>query len=704
MKAYKNWYLMTSGMTALISCFLLFSCNNDDFPDNGNKGNTGESCDYICFGMSPDENARTRGNAGNNGSGYTSDRFVLRAGDSADTLCVRAIVSDGIDGSAFEGETPVTRGISVTKENFYESFHVLAYWKKGGTLVGEQFYMDADVTDKGSNLWSSANTYYWPGAGHTLQFLAWAPTNATNLSTPSSPTSTTLGYTVPADVTDQQDILVATTAEIVGNYNSTLPLSFRHICTAVKFTTGSQMQPGTIKSVALKGVLNSGTYDMANDSWALDAATGDFSQSLDKSMSGSETSGSEITTEEGTFMMLPQTLPENAMIEVVFDDGTTGTERTFTAPVAGTKWPQGKTVTYKLSITPEYELEFISEPKLQDAHYIIYPIHIKVGSNVPGGWTMTSTDPGKVTLRTDLTILTKRGFWVEEDRGTASISSTTVGDDITVYAFLTENIGEETRDISLELRPTDKPNAQPQTFTISQLCPSWNGALGCERIEDGDYPWGFLWDSDMKITYDILHSDLGLVGQAALSLYIAIIKNIQNNQFVTQDISIIPLKNNVIIDFSEMSPLTVATDSDNGCQNTLDTYNFDGINDASSLMQMLEELGVNADKELPTNPTEFAARACAMKNKFNKITTTEQGQQVERAVLKEENLVWYLPAKNESGQMQDNEHNLDGNYWTSTAVGGSDNEHAYIYMVGGTTTSEKRDVKHHVRAVRKKPN
>ena len=208
--------------------------------------------------------------------------------------------------------------------------------------------MDADVTDKGSNLWSSANTYYWPGAGHTFLFYAWAPTNATNLSTPSSPTSTTLGYTVPADVTDQQDILVATTAEIVGNYNSTLPLSFRHIRTAVKFTTGSQMQPGTIKSVALKGVLNSGTYDMANDSWALDAATGDFSQSLDKSMSGSETSGSEITTEEGTFMMLPQTLPANAMIEVVFNDGTTGTERTFTASVAGTEWPQGKTVTYRM--------------------------------------------------------------------------------------------------------------------------------------------------------------------------------------------------------------------------------------------------------------------------------------------------------------------------------------------------------------------
>lgn len=38
----------------------------------------------------------------------------------------------------------------------------------------------------------------------------------------------------------------------------------------------------------------------------------------------------------------------------------------------------GTTVTYKLSITPEYELKFVSQPEVQDAHYVIYPITIKV--------------------------------------------------------------------------------------------------------------------------------------------------------------------------------------------------------------------------------------------------------------------------------------------------------------------------------------
>lgn len=73
---------------------------------------------------------------------------------------------------------------------------------------------------------------------------------------PATPASTHLSsYTVPQDVAEQHDILVATTEELSGNYNqAAVPLTFRHICTAVRFETGSQMQAGSIKSVMLKGV------------------------------------------------------------------------------------------------------------------------------------------------------------------------------------------------------------------------------------------------------------------------------------------------------------------------------------------------------------------------------------------------------------------------------------------------------------------
>lgn len=698
MKANKNLYRITGKIAALLSCLLLFSCNSDDMLDEIGANGAGKYRDNICFGITSDESVQTKGNKPAD-NGYTSDSFVLRSENSDDTLCVNAIVTDGIESSDSVKQHAMTRGAAVTQDDFYDKFHVLAYWKKDGTSTG-QFYMNTDVTDKGNNLWSSDRTYIWPGKAHTLTFYAWAPADA-GMTSPSSPESTTLEYTVPTTVTDQKDVVVATTEEIAGNANTTQPLAFRHICTAVKFKVGDQMQAGTIKKITISGVHNSGAYDMASDSWQLGSNTTAFSIEQDIEMTGNE-SGSMITDGENTFMMLPQELPAGAKVEIIFHDSQAGTDRTFSASIGGMTWPQGKTVTYTLSITPEYELEFISEPELQDAHYIIYPIHIKAG-DVPGGWTITSSDPDNVTLRTDLTILTRRGFWIEEDKGTASVSSTAQGDDITIYAFLTENAGEENRTVTLEMRPTNLPDAAPQTFTIEQLCPSWNGSLGCERIEEYDegftgYPWGFKWDSNLVITYDAEQVDFW--SRIILFFYLELFNN---DAFVHEDISIIPYYHHVVIDFSKVSALDVGTNENDGRTNTWQIYNFDGINDASSMMQMLEEWGIKPDKELPTNPTIFAARTCALKNKFNKNVTQQNGQTIEIPVLRNENLVWYLPARNEAPNMQDAEYPLSGDYWTSTAIITPDQNNAYKYTVGASTQSEDRNSLLRVRAVRKKP-
>ena len=385
-----------------LSALLLFSCNNEDFL---NQTEEGEPCNYICFGIAPDGGAQTKGGNQTNAKACTADRFVLRSADSADTLCVRTLISDGIQTA---GNKAVTRGEPVTTEAFYDNFHVL-------TVKDQEtsFFMNEDVTKIGNN-WTMDNTYYWPGANHTLQFYAWAPADA--ITAPSSPENLTFEYTVPEEATAQQDLVVANESRD-GDFKQAVSLGFKHICTAVKFVVGDEMQAGTIKSVALKGVKNTGTYDMTNG-WTAVSGPADFTQTLDKVTTGSEGDGDEITSPAGTFMMLPQTLPSGASVEVVFHSATTNTDRTLSAPIEGTEWPIGKTVTYKLSITPEYELEFISESELQDAHYVIYPIHIKA-NDIPGNgeWTMTSTD-SKVTLRTDLTILTNRGYWIEEDRRT----------------------------------------------------------------------------------------------------------------------------------------------------------------------------------------------------------------------------------------------------------------------------------------------
>lgn len=346
---------------------------------------------------------------------------------------------------------------------------------------------------------------------------------------------------------------------------------------------------------------------------------------------------------------------------------------------------------------------------------MIYPIKIKVdptlvdkdkkGKVVGGGWTLKSTSP-KVTLCKELTELTSLGYWVEEDRGTQTIEGTETGE-VTVYAFLEENITDAERDIVLELSPKKYPSATSAKFTIKQLCPSWNTqGLGCERFEDGDYPWGFKWDSSMKITYDM--SEAGGTGfWGPLRRWIMKIQikyyGDKYKDYITYTTYWGQLKT-LTIDFSKVPNLDVADSPDDGNLNTWELYNFNGISDVTGLMTQLEEWGGKADKVLEQNPAEYAARMCTMKNKFNKEKIAQEGNNVAyRPVLKRENLVWYLPAKNEFSMVVDNDYPLNGNYWTSTASEiAHDNENSYKYQNNSGASLNKRTDKFHVRAVRKK--
>lgn len=691
---------MAGGMATMLLYTLLFSCNNEDFLESGNPE---KACDNICFGISSDKNVQTRGYAGSDDEGYTADRFVLRSDDSADTLCVRAIVSEGINVSGFEGEQALTRATPVGKDNFYNKFHVLAYWSKNGAPV-DQFYMNTNASNVAASvgtgaIWSTEQIYYWPGADHSFQFYAWAPTDAGGLTTPSSPQEKSLAYTVPEAAADQKDIVVATTDEIQGDNNAAVPLTFKHICTAVCFAVGSQMQPGQIKSVALKGVKNAGTYDMAADNWSLGDATVNFSQTLNKETTGTEANGDAITTSEGTFMMLPQTLPAGATVEVVFVNAN-NEDRTLTASIGNTEWKMGTTVTYKLSITPEYELEFVSQPEMQDAHYVIYPITIKSGDKLPaGGWTLTSNDAANVTfvekdkfVNNDVQALVDAGYWLDGYNGTSTLTSTTTGE-VQVYVFLKENATEADRNITLSLKPAAQGNYEAKEFSFTQYCPAWNNGIGVERIQDGDYPWGFSWDSNMKITYNLGRG----LGPILASLYIKIFVNYS---YVTSNWGGVFTDFKVTIDFSKVGTLTTATDLNDGNKNTWELYSFNGLNDASALMAQIESWGGVPDKTLPANPSEFAARACAMKNKYSVQTETDiTGNTVYLPVLDQANMVWYLPAQNEAANMNDN---LSGDYWTSTAITDPGTT-AYKYTVGGSTSPEDRDSAIHVRAVRQKP-
>lgn len=286
--------------------------------------------------------------------------FSLRGENPADTLFLHASVADGIAAPYPNVQTDrlQTRATPVETGTFYDSFGVLASvytgtWSEDSCLP--DYMYDVEVTEASS--WTTS--YYWPGAGRNIRFFAYAPYGGQGivLSDKTSAGTPSITYTVPTNVADQQDLLVAATSGMAGNTAAAAPLSFAHALTAVRFTTGDDMMSGRITKITLKGVYGSGSHTMGSDSWNGYGATTDFSQTLAATVDGS--ADQEITPVAATFMMLPQTLPSGASIEVVYTDDLTSTQRTLTASIAGSQWPMGRTVTYRIStssivITPTF--------------------------------------------------------------------------------------------------------------------------------------------------------------------------------------------------------------------------------------------------------------------------------------------------------------------------------------------------------------
>lgn len=683
---------MTAGMAAVLLSVTLFSCSSDVPYEHTDYSTT----DNICFGISDSGNG-TRAAAAN--EAITIDRYVLRSSESSDTLCVRAVVSDGIGKVAAKHATRASM-----QTTMYDQFNVVAQLKKSDGNIAPRYYMNEVATKQGVVWQPSSSIYYWPDNG-SLRFLAWAPLDAELDESPVKPSEdvnkTTIKYTVPADLSKQRDLVAAATgynASPAGGVCAPVSLQFKHLCTAVVVKTGATMAPGTIKSVTVTNVRNSGTYDMLRSAWTLNDATTSYTVSPDMATGSTTAEGTKLNADDATFMLLPQTLGADSKLEVMFHDNISGRDRLLTASLNGAEWPMGKTVTYRLSITPEYELEFTSEPQVQDAHYVIYPIKIKVDPGLTGGWKLKSTSP-KVTLRKNLTELEEVGYWIEEDRGTQTIEGTESGD-ITVYAFLEENVTNAERDVVLELSPKGFPSATPAKFTIRQLCPSWNAdGLGCERIEGKKYQWGFLWGDNMKMVYTV-------PGWILKKWWVEIVLTWFNDygKYITVDRDSWSTSFRVTIDFNKIPSPNVAKSPTDGIKNSSELYNFNGISDVSALIKRLENWGGTTNQTFPLNPTEFAVRAAVMKNKFNKEVQSAGTETIERPILKDENLVWYLPAKDEFSTIVDDEYPLQGNYWTSTASDISeDDENAYKYILNSGASLEKRTTLLNVRAVRKRP-
>ena len=274
-------------------------------------------------------------------AGCAQDSNILDNGQSRKLEFSVSTHSWNNSNSSPSDSNPDSRATPITGNTFdtSNSFNVIADVNKGGNWSTEINNETVSYSAE-NNIWQTSATHYWPGSGSTVNFYAYYPTSILNKITHTAGSAPVLSYTVPDNAADQIDILASTKTGVAGNSYNQTPVDFKHILAAVNFQVGTNGLPsGTISSITISGIKNSGTYTFGSG-WILNSGTTTFKASPSKVISG--TSGENITSGAYTFLMMPQTF-SNATIILKYNTGTEYTQ------MISSTWTAGSTYIYSLS-------------------------------------------------------------------------------------------------------------------------------------------------------------------------------------------------------------------------------------------------------------------------------------------------------------------------------------------------------------------
>ena len=252
-----------------------------------------------------------------------------------------------------DSELAATRGTLITSDNdFYDSFLAAAY-----DTEAKQNAFGGYHTVTRANSWSFGEG--WPDGKH-LRFYTLAPTDADGITISDIQQAATasVGYTVPQDVDKQKD-LMGTVSDIISEKpTAPIPLKFYHMLTCVRFAIDDVKQGITIHKVILHNIHNAGicsvTNLLAGGYWTTTSSISDFTYNLDLYVQGQN---QYIQHGNSVFLLMPQTLPDNASVEIVYKDGSS--TKSLKASIGGQQWLTGHTVTYHVTtskINQTYEL------------------------------------------------------------------------------------------------------------------------------------------------------------------------------------------------------------------------------------------------------------------------------------------------------------------------------------------------------------
>ena len=443
---HSSFGLMLAGVAA---CAVL-SCTDDTFDKYGQQGASGMlAFDVVAPGSWADGSAATRA-----ADKDISIREITQSGGGKPLYLVTEIAEAAVDTAA---SNAITRGSTITEGTFKkQSFGLSGICYTGDWPEGEEgnewttnFAHNIRVSYEG-NKWNSEKTLQWV-ASENIKFFAYSPysaavpsssgaseeeaadaTNSTPFIIHSAEGATgvpTLTYTVPQDVTKQIDLMYAI-ANCTGNgtgdvQNGAVQLNFKHALTAVTIKAGKKMLPGTVSKIEISGVHGSGIYPIGANKWTTtDKADRTFSienETAIKNESDTE-SGTVLNPDDKgyTFMMIPQTLTNEAKLTISFKDDLTGLDRTLTAKLKDftndSQWKVGKQYTYSINSTG-----IVVEPVIEltvNRDNTLYPNG--------GFWGTDTPNPNAESLYTEM----------QDDEKLAYLPVSGVLNDVSIAAYM----------------------------------------------------------------------------------------------------------------------------------------------------------------------------------------------------------------------------------------------------------------------------
>lgn len=726
---------------ALAIALVATSCIKDVVVDSNFHGTPSEK---ICFGAELKDTGEDTRAASRNRVG----KHDLKSADGEFVLPMGVYVEDGIRSA--NGDAAETRGALFTDAGVINEFTVWAKHKVDENVSG---YFNGVVYEKNTTdnvFYSTGDEYMWPGVGE-LTFVA--VTNAPESGFVPNYTAGSDGndmlesftYTVPADATAQNDIVLAK-ATYIGGYDASAPLTFSHIMSAVNVQIGA-VSAGTIESITFKGVYNKGSYNVDTNKWTVDtSSTADYSVMFagggdSFTTTGSQANGTPINADNATFMFIPQEPGAGAVMEIVFNNGDR--TETLTGKIEGDIWDKGKTVNYKLSIDKDFTLKVEPNPtaKKLDAHFIITDVFVTVAGNISNWKIKASADDGvKVTIipYDEANPLAQRGYWtdVEVDetgketttsaRGESEYKGSGSIDEKRFLVFIPENISDKDRQISITLSSTDTGSTASSTKILLQKYPNWTGNIGWEVVDDDEAgKYGFKWTRKVAYVYPywrLLQYTARSQCQAYIDQY-----NAGANGFATVGTyrkSIVQHRGYIWLDYTVLNSVEGADSSTDGFNNTLELYRQAGNTATSEFETILDatkksesghehedlfrvanagdisdgapaEQGNDNDLSAIMEYIQKKNRYCLQKHSIDSGDSDGSGTTYV-PYFQEKDLKWFLPAYGQFSGVDftpENTTDTAADYWSSTTAGPST---AYI----GSGAEKDRDAEFAVIAVR----